>query len=58
MSLFLSQKQSSGYFQARSCLNTVTRNVMFNMPRAAIKYSVQKDGKGEPVKSLFLSCQL
>jgi hypothetical protein len=31
------QKQSSCYFQAQSCQNTVTRNVMFNVARAAIK---------------------
>jgi len=37
------QKQSSGYFQAKSCLNKITGNVMFNQPRAAVNFN---DGMG------------
>ena len=28
------EKQSSFYFMAKSCLNTIVNNVVFNLPRA------------------------
>jgi len=31
------EKQSSPWFQAKSCLNTIHQNIFFNMPRAGIK---------------------
>ena len=37
--LGLWQKQSSAWAQAKSCHNTVRRNLMFNMPRAAINFN-------------------
>ena len=37
------QKQSSAWFQAKSCLNSVASNVLFNGPRAAINFN---DGFG------------
>lgn len=37
------QKQSSFWFQAKSCLNTVTNNIAFNGPRAGINLN---DGYG------------
>ena len=37
------EKQSSGWFQAKSCQNIIKRNIMFNMPRAAIVFN---DGFG------------
>ena len=33
----LIEKQSSGWGQAKACLTKIEGNVMFNMPRAAIK---------------------
>ena len=36
----LYQLQSSMWFQARSCLNSLTANIAFNIPRAAILLSV------------------
>eukprot|EP01047_Picozoa_sp_COSAG01_P083584 COSAG01_NODE_17550_length_1142_cov_0.935762_1_plen_69_part_00 len=33
----ITQKQSSFWFQAKSCLNTLTNNILVNGPRAAIK---------------------
>mmetsp|Transcript_36805 Transcript_36805/g.89360 ORF Transcript_36805/g.89360 Transcript_36805/m.89360 type:complete len:539 (+) Transcript_36805:3-1619(+) len=41
--LGLYQKQSSGFGQNKACLNAVTDNVMFNLPRAAINFN---DGLG------------
>ncbi len=32
------QKQSSGVFQAKSAFSKITRNIMFNQPRAAVKW--------------------
>ena len=37
------EKQSSAWFQAKSCQNTITGNILFNMPRAAINFN---DGFG------------
>jgi len=39
----LYQKQSSAWFQAKSCDNHITHNIFFNMPRAAININ---DGFG------------
>jgi len=33
------EKQSSFWFQAKSCLNTIVDNVIFNLPRAAINFN-------------------
>lgn len=33
------EKQSSFWFQAKSCLNTLLDNVIFNLPRAAINFN-------------------
>lgn len=37
------QKQSSFYFQAKSCLNTIRNNVVYNGPRAGVNFN---DGFG------------
>lgn len=37
------QKQSSAWFQAKSCLNNITGNIMFNGPRAMVNFN---DGFG------------
>ena len=37
------QKQSSAFFQGKSCLNVVANNVLFNQPRAAVNLN---DGMG------------
>ena len=39
----LEQKQSSFYFTAQSCENTITANIVYNVPRAAINF---EDGFG------------
>eukprot|EP01051_Picozoa_sp_SAG22_P013822 SAG22_NODE_1596_length_4037_cov_2.253682_3_plen_97_part_00 len=36
------EKQSSPWFQAKSCQNKISHNIMFNMPRAGINFN---DGK-------------
>jgi hypothetical protein len=33
------EKQSSMWFQAKSCQNTIANNIAFNMPRAAINFN-------------------
>ena len=38
-----SKKQSSFFFQAKSCLSVVRNNIIFNVPRAAINFN---DGFG------------
>lgn len=37
------EKQSSPWFQAKSCLNVIHQNIFFNMPRAGINFN---DGFG------------
>ena len=37
------EKQSSPWFQAKSCANVIDSNIMFNMPRAGINFN---DGFG------------
>ena len=39
----LEQKQSSFYFQAQSCENTLAANIVYNIPRAAVNF---EDGFG------------
>lgn len=39
----IEQKQSSFYFQAQSCENTLTANIVYNIPRAAVNF---EDGFG------------
>ena len=41
--LGLEQKQSSFYFQAQSCENTLVANIAYNLPRAAVNF---EDGFG------------
>jgi len=47
------QKQSSFYFQAASCENTIAGNIVFNIPRAAINFEDGFGGKNELTQNLL-----
>jgi len=47
------QKQSSFYFQAATCENTVANNIVFNIPRAAINFEDGFGGGNELVNNLL-----
>mmetsp|Transcript_15704 Transcript_15704/g.18909 ORF Transcript_15704/g.18909 Transcript_15704/m.18909 type:complete len:390 (+) Transcript_15704:2-1171(+) len=54
----LFQKQSSCYFQAVSAQNTITRNVCFNLPRAAVNFNDGFGGGNEMAANvLFNTCR-
>jgi len=47
------QKQSSFYFQAASCENTISNNIVFNIPRAAVNFEDGFGGGNELVHNLL-----
>ena len=49
------EKQSSAWFQAKTALTTISNNIMFNMPRAAINFN---DGYGCAVRFTHPSCRV
>lgn len=52
------EKQSSFYFQAKSCQNYIYRNIFFNGPRAGINFNDGFGGGSEIVENiLFNSCR-
>ncbi len=52
------EKQSSFYFQAKSCQNTLYRNIFFNGPRAGINFNDGFGGGSEIVENiLFNTCR-
>jgi hypothetical protein len=52
------QKQSSFWFQAQSCQNTIRANIAFNMPRAGINFNDGFGGGSEVTENLiFNSCR-
>jgi hypothetical protein len=46
------EKQSSPWFQAKSCQNVFTKNILFNMPRAGINFN-DGFGGGSKVRCRF-----
>ena len=52
--LGITQKQSSFWFQAKSCLNTVTNNILVNGPRAGINLN----GTSTVIRIVRLLCKL
>ena len=56
--LGISEKQSSFYFQAKSCSNEVRANIFFNGPRAGINFNDGFGGNSSVVKNLlFNTCR-
>jgi hypothetical protein len=49
------QKQSSFYFQAETALATITGNIVFNIPRAAINFNDGFGGGAEIAHNLFFN---
>mmetsp|Transcript_111 Transcript_111/g.256 ORF Transcript_111/g.256 Transcript_111/m.256 type:complete len:526 (+) Transcript_111:3-1580(+) len=47
------EKQSSGWGQAKACASTITENIMFNMPRAAINFNDMMGGGNLVSKNLL-----
>jgi len=46
------EKQSSPWFQGKSCQNIIKQNIMFNMPRAAINFNDGFGGGSEVTENL------
>ena len=52
------EKQSSFYFQAKSCQNTIIKNIFFNGPRAGIDFNDGFGGDSEIIENfLFNTCR-
>ena len=49
------QKQSSAYFQAQSCQTVISRNIIFNGPRAHINFNDQFGGGNIVEKNLLIN---
>ncbi len=50
------EKQSSFYFQAKSCLNTISNNIFFNGPRAGINFNDGFGGGSKVTNNLVFNC--
>ena len=51
----LYQHQSSAWFQAKSCQNVINRNIVFNVPRAAINWNDGFGGANEAAENLLFN---
>ena len=51
----LYQHQSSAWFQAKSCQNVINRNIVFNVPRAAINFNDGFGGGNQAAQNLLFN---